>query len=112
MAYGYKQWAKLEGVGDDGAPKDPRIGALEKALDIIENLKFPRPGWGMIDPEDFEYRLKAMLSQDSDGNKSWDGGINEVLEMLSQAPSIRYCGDKFDPKDLINEIKKAIKAAG
>ena len=106
MPYGYQNWLKDEGEG-----KDPAVGAYEKVLEIIENLKYPQPGWGSIKLDDLRYKVEKMRGGPS-SNAAWDEALRAAVELTNTLEFQNVPGGKVEPKPLVTELKKLIKGAG
>ena len=64
MAYGFKEWCEERSLDAQSlSGQEAWDGALTLALDIFENEKLPRAGWGKVDPKVVEDKLKKMLSK-------------------------------------------------
>ena len=111
MPYGYQQWLKYEGTNEDGSPRNVRAGALNKVLEIIENLKYPRPGWGLIKGDELALRVRKLKEPGSSPvNPEWDHALQDTLDWMEKNNFLVYCKDRIDPKDLVSDLKKQIKA--
>ena len=108
MAYGYKEWLAHEGHDNNDSPVSPRIGALQMVLAIVDNLQYPRPGWGVVEPTVLKDTIRKLVSTDNQGNAEWDGALQEALAMFEQEKFLVLCGSKIDPKTVVNKIKKLL----
>lgn len=107
MAYGYTHWLKAEGTDASGQPISPAVGALRKVLEVVENMEFPRPGWGMIDPSELSVRLQKLRGPDN--HPDWEQALTQVETGLAAAGAARYCGEKIESKVVTILVKNLIK---